>query len=216
VFSRFHVHLRQQFVGYVALFVALGGTGAYAANTVFSEDIVDGQVKTPDLAAKAVTDSKLGEASVATDRLKDNAVTGRKVLDNTLKGADVDESSLVLDEARAISLRVAAGTIEQQLFGGDGLRIKAKCDDAGGLTIKRIQEDGVAITRRFDETFAVNAGPTGGVPLLVLPADDLGTGLTLDYRRADGEVVSISLSATTQDAAIGTDCLAIGSALRDQ
>jgi hypothetical protein len=34
----------------LALFVALSTGGAYAANTVFSTDIVDGEVKTPDLA----------------------------------------------------------------------------------------------------------------------------------------------------------------------
>ena len=34
----------------VALFVSLGSGAAYAANTVFSTDIVDGQVTTPDLA----------------------------------------------------------------------------------------------------------------------------------------------------------------------
>ncbi|MGI8595226.1 MAG: hypothetical protein ACR2ML_12845 [Solirubrobacteraceae bacterium] len=36
----------------LALFVALGGT-AYAANTVRSKDIVDGQVKKADLAKNA-------------------------------------------------------------------------------------------------------------------------------------------------------------------
>ena len=36
-------------------FVVLTGGAAYAANTVFSADIVDGEVKTADLAATAVT-----------------------------------------------------------------------------------------------------------------------------------------------------------------
>jgi hypothetical protein len=91
-------------VAYLALFVALGGTGAYAANTVFSTDIVDGEVKTPDLAGAAVSAPKLKPGAVATDKLagaavtsdkvKDNTLGGRDVLDNSLKGADIDESTL--------------------------------------------------------------------------------------------------------------------------
>jgi hypothetical protein len=45
-------------VAYVALFFALGGTSAYAANTVFSSDIVDGEVKNPDIAPTAVGTGK--------------------------------------------------------------------------------------------------------------------------------------------------------------
>jgi hypothetical protein len=39
---------------FVALVVALGTGSAYAANTVFSTDIVDQEVKTPDLDTGAV------------------------------------------------------------------------------------------------------------------------------------------------------------------
>jgi hypothetical protein len=84
--------------------VALGGTSAYAANTIFSADIVDGEVKTPDLASAAVTSTKLGAGAVGTDKLaggavtsdkvRDNTLAGRDVLDNALKGADIDESTL--------------------------------------------------------------------------------------------------------------------------
>jgi hypothetical protein len=67
-----------------AVFLGLSTGGAYAANTIFSEDIVDGQVKTQDLDGGAVTSEKV----------KDNTLAGRDVLDNTLKGADIDESTL--------------------------------------------------------------------------------------------------------------------------
>ena len=49
--------VRRNTIGFIALFIALGGT-AYAANTVRSQDIVDGQVKTQDLANGAVTKAK--------------------------------------------------------------------------------------------------------------------------------------------------------------
>ena len=85
-------------------FVVLGGGAAYAANTVFSSDIVDGEVKTADLGATAVTEAKLAGGAVANGKLKNDAVTSGKVLnetligadvkDNALKGADIDESTL--------------------------------------------------------------------------------------------------------------------------
>jgi hypothetical protein len=42
----------------IGFFVAVSTGGAYAANTVFSTDIVDGEVKTPDIANVAVTGNK--------------------------------------------------------------------------------------------------------------------------------------------------------------
>jgi hypothetical protein len=70
----------------LAVFLVVGGGVVYAANTVFSSDIVDGEVKTPDLAAQSVIANKLAP----------DAVNSGKVLDNSLKGADIDEASLAL------------------------------------------------------------------------------------------------------------------------
>jgi hypothetical protein len=44
---------------FLALVIALGTGGAYAANTVFSTDIVDGEVKTADLANNSVRTGKI-------------------------------------------------------------------------------------------------------------------------------------------------------------
>ena len=71
-------------VATLALVIAVGGGAAYAANTVFSTDIVDGEVKTADLSGGAVISEKV----------VDGTLKGRDVLDNTLKGADIDESTL--------------------------------------------------------------------------------------------------------------------------
>ena len=101
-------------IALLALFVAVGTGGAYAANTITSADIVDGEVKTPDIAANAMTSSKLANGSVqnsdlgpdavTTSKIKAgnvgntdlaaNAVTGAKVLDDDLTGADIAEASL--------------------------------------------------------------------------------------------------------------------------
>src|SRR3712207_2521695 len=64
-------------VSSLALFLVLTGGTAVAltgSNTVFSDDITNGQVTNPDIGA--------------------NAVGGGKVFDNSLTGADLNESSL--------------------------------------------------------------------------------------------------------------------------
>jgi hypothetical protein len=82
-------------VAYLALFVALGGTGAYAANTVFSTDIVDGEVKTPDLASVAVTNAKVATNAVTAGKIATNAVTTGKVADNNLTGTDIANTNSI-------------------------------------------------------------------------------------------------------------------------
>ena len=71
----FLTHLRNQWMGALALFLVLCGGTAYAANTIGSADVIDNSLRSVDL--------------------KDgSAVTGTDVTDDSLKGADVDESSL--------------------------------------------------------------------------------------------------------------------------
>jgi hypothetical protein len=66
---RFGTHVRNNAVGYAALFVALSGTawaaGPFAGkNTVRSDAIVNGQVKAVDLAAGAVTSAKVANGTL--------------------------------------------------------------------------------------------------------------------------------------------------------
>lgn len=48
----------------LALVIAVAGGTAYAANTVFSADIVDGEVKAADLANNAVRTAKIADGQV--------------------------------------------------------------------------------------------------------------------------------------------------------
>ena len=148
-------HLRANVIAYLALFVALGWTGAYAAqkvgkNTVKSKQIKDGQVKTQDLASGAVSGSKLApgavtpqtidDGSITGAKLADGAVTGAKVADNSLTGADVDETSLMGVNAanvggmqvKKINFQVPFGTpIQNVLVYPDIFRIDAQCANNG-------------------------------------------------------------------------------------
>ena len=80
-------YIRRNMVAFVALFVAIimtGGGVAYAANTIRSSDIVDGQVKNQDLA----------DNSVGTHKIQDGSVLGADIKDHSLSGADIKESTL--------------------------------------------------------------------------------------------------------------------------
>ncbi len=64
---------------FVALAVALTTGGAYAADTILSSDIVDGEVQTRDLDDQAVTG----------DKLEDNSIDASKVAADSLTTADL-------------------------------------------------------------------------------------------------------------------------------
>jgi hypothetical protein len=74
---------------FLALAVAISTGSAYAANTIFSTDIVDGEVKTQDLAIDAVTSSRLSQGAVHTVDLANASVTGGKIASNTLTAFDL-------------------------------------------------------------------------------------------------------------------------------
>src|SRR5438270_870186 len=68
MFTRFGRHVREQYAGFLALFVALGGV-SYAAvtlpkNSVGSKQIKPGAVRTSDLGAGAVTSAKVKDGSL--------------------------------------------------------------------------------------------------------------------------------------------------------
>ena len=114
--SRIGNHIRSNVVGYIALFCfAMGGTafGLNGSNTVFSDDIVNGQVRTPDLGT--------------------NAVNTAKVTDNSLTGADVNESTL----AGLWKLGGNAGTTSSHFLGTtDNKPLNLRVNNARGLRLE--------------------------------------------------------------------------------
>ena len=83
-------HVRRQWMGALALFLVLGGGVAYAADTVFSSDIVDGEVKSIDIGTNQVR-----SVDVRNDGLAGGGLDGIDIADGTLTGADVADRSLV-------------------------------------------------------------------------------------------------------------------------
>jgi hypothetical protein len=82
----------------IGCIAALTTGTAYAANTVFSTDIVDGEVKNADIAGNSITSNRIYPGSVTNTDIGADAVDGSKVLNGELTGADVSNSSLTGDD----------------------------------------------------------------------------------------------------------------------
>jgi hypothetical protein len=79
---------------FLALLIALGTGSAYAANTVFSTDIVDGEVKAADLDNNSVRSTKIGTGQVLNQDLGADAVDASKVLDGSIAHADLSNDAV--------------------------------------------------------------------------------------------------------------------------
>src|SRR4051812_32290998 len=94
----------------LCLFLILAGGAAYAGDTVFSSDIVDGQVKTVDIgnnqvqsvdvrddtvAGGGLSGSDLQVNSVGATEVASNAIDSDEIADGTLSGADVGQLQVV-------------------------------------------------------------------------------------------------------------------------
>ena len=64
------------------------------ANVVKSFNIGVKEVKTSDVADRAITKAKLGLSSVGSEQVADESLTGQDVKDDSLTGSDVDEATL--------------------------------------------------------------------------------------------------------------------------
>ena len=82
--------------GLLALIVAVGGTSAYAANTVFSTDIVDGEVKSIDIGQNEIGSADVKDNSLNTFDV--HSFLGADVVDGSLTGADVQDNSLQFND----------------------------------------------------------------------------------------------------------------------
>ena len=79
---------------FLALTIAMGTGGAYAANTVFSTDIVDGEVKNADIAGNSITSNRIYPGSVTNTDIGASAVDGAKILDTAVAHADLANDSV--------------------------------------------------------------------------------------------------------------------------
>jgi hypothetical protein len=104
--KRIRAHLRSNVVAYTALFFALSGSAValQGHNSVFSDDIKNGEVKRGDIAVNSINAGRLAADSVRTE----------KVLDETLGSSDLGPDSVggseIIDDSVA-SAEIAPGVV---------------------------------------------------------------------------------------------------------
>lgn len=132
--TRFSAHLRQQYIGLIALFFALTG-GAYALqgkNTVDSGDIKPKNVKSSDLAPSSVDSSKVA----------DDSLTGVDIDEGSLGRVPSAESAVTADSAQTANTATNAQTV--------GGQTAAQLDD-GPLAFAKVKNSANAAVDTVDE-----------------------------------------------------------------
>jgi hypothetical protein len=184
----------------IALFVALGTGGAYAANTIGSSDIIDesiqsvdiknGEVKTPDLAAGGVTSGKIADGAVANADVAAGAVDSNSVLDQSLTSSDLATDSVQateiadgsIDSGEIVDNSLFAQDLATDSVGSSELAADAVgtsevanesltlSDIAGAATNGSISLSGIPNGRCTQVTFSVSGAQVGDSPIVTTRA----------------------------------------------
>src|SRR3954447_203869 len=83
---------------FLALVIALGAGTAYAANTVRSSDIVDGQVTNADIGANAVSTGKINDGAVTSNDIRTDSVRSAEIAAAAVGASEVANDSLTLSD----------------------------------------------------------------------------------------------------------------------
>jgi hypothetical protein len=177
-------------VATLSLVIALGGSAAYAANTVFSSDIVDGEVKTadigtnqvrgPEIAANSVAGPEVVRGSLESSDITDQGLLGIDILDANITSLDLATNSVGPEEVRDES--VSADEIGPAAVGSDEIATNAvgffelASDSVFSANVINNSLRGVDVGEAQFVTFdanlpAVNAGRCNSGSVTGLPID---------------------------------------------
>jgi hypothetical protein len=161
------VHLRSQWMGALALFFVLTGGTAYAANTIRSADIVNGQVKAQDIASGAVLTADIGNNQVRGIDVRNDSLTG-----GGLSGADIKESTLVAGGD-------LTGMLDALTIGNDAIGVNEPSGGAndeiidGSVDSEDVQNNSLTGTDIADTGSLGNADISDLVRTIQIPANAL-------------------------------------------
>jgi len=119
--TRIRHHIRSNVIGYIAIFLfAMSGTafGLAGSNTVFSDDIVNQEVKTDDIANGDVGIADLGVNSVGSGELNDGSVKSPEINDGTIATADIADGAV--NSAKILDQSVTGTDLSGTGFGNNG------------------------------------------------------------------------------------------------
>ena len=177
-------------VASLALFLALGGGAAWAANEFTGANIRDGTLTGVDVKGSTsvegtLTGQDIKRGSVKGRDIAANSIDGGRIADNSLRGLDIDESSLEgVRDGRIMS---------------SGRRVLGENDSvtllrAGGVTIEGHCTNDVAPTRRASVVAQFDPGTTHVYPTSTIAT----TGATSSANEADGTPFSAANSTGNQ------------------
>ena len=159
----------------VAVFGVLAGGTAYAANTVFSTDIVDGEVKSVDIGNNEIKCANVKDNSINTFDV--HSFLGADVVDETLEDQDVAEGAFVDFEA-SVGNVVANSCKELEISGinaqGDHLLVTPDFTTVSGRVIYSMEwreESSSAMLQACNPTPTLAAEGFVGMNLLVFDAN---------------------------------------------
>ncbi len=111
--------IRNQWAGFLSLFLVLTGGVAYAANTIGSSDIIDESILSRDVKNGAIATVDLAANAVRTANVLNESLTGHDIQDNTIGGADVNETLLdPLTHAQIQDESLTGHDIQDNTIGG--------------------------------------------------------------------------------------------------
>jgi hypothetical protein len=87
---------------------------------VFSDDIVNHQVKTPDLNVRSVTTNRIAPNAVNSARVADGTLTGKDVADGSLGSTDIGENSIT--EGKVVDGSLTDSDIASETLTGNNVR----------------------------------------------------------------------------------------------
>ena len=160
--------VRNQWAGFLALFLVIAGGTAYAANTVGSSDIIDGEVKTADLATNSVRTTKIATGQVqsvdiANRGIQEDDLAHNSVGPDELQAGTVphhtynDSGGSANDTTKVKEVEVSCALPEHKVVSG-GYVISGP----GGANVPEVE-----IQRSYavnDNTWLVRAMATSGAP----------------------------------------------------
>ena len=188
--TRIRRHLQTHIVGYLALFVALGGTALALPGhkTVKGDDLADGAVKKRALASAAVVSGKLAGGSVKAEKLAAGAVGNTQLGDDAVDRKKIKAQAVAgskIADGAVSSAKVEDGTLQAADFG------------AGQLS------DGFVINSGIGQTFSM---PRAGRVYVIATAvtacnatvDPCHYGVLIDSTAVAGATVTLN-ETTTED-----------------
>ena len=101
-------------VSTLCLVLVVGGGVAYAANTVGSEDIINGQVKSVDIGTGQVQSADVRNDNLTSEDVQDNSLNTNDVGPNSLFGSDIFDGTLTSSDigtSAVASSEVANGSL---------------------------------------------------------------------------------------------------------